>query len=66
MESDLFRLLKWEPDKVIVVQSSKVMFDPDTSSIFGSENSQLKAKLRRDISREVISRCCSLEWQPNT
>jgi len=65
MESNLFRCLKWEPDKVVITQAFPTMADPDvTKDYFLSERQRLKAIFVRNLSRRIISDCCSTSWQP--
>lgn len=60
-------LLPWEPDKVICSEGSLVLFSPeDVQKAHGPVSSKtlLKCIAVRNLSRRIISECCSERWQP--
>ena len=56
-------LLPWEPDKVICHENSSILFLPEDLDREVKSKTLLKCIAVRNLSRRVISECCSTEWQ---
>lgn len=60
MELQKYRLLKWEPEKVLVSTFATQMVDPE-------EYKLSKQRIRvRDVCRDVLNLVCSLNYNPPT
>lgn len=59
MELQKYRLLKWEPEKVLVTVEHTQMVDPDEFRL-----SKQRTRVR-DVCRSVLLRVCSTNYTPN-
>jgi hypothetical protein len=56
----------WEPDKVIAHANSMTLICPEEVQVHakGGSKTLLQLIVVRNLSRRIISECCSEQWQP--
>lgn len=55
----------WQPDAVLILPDSDTMYSPEALHATGLRGRPLLRLLAvRNLSRNVILACCSVEWQP--